>query len=418
MSAFQRFLMTARQTKVTSLLVIINTVYFILSRLLDSRSFRSLSQDSFLLNWGADLPGLTFAGEYWRLFTSLFLHVGVSHLVMNMVALWAVGTVLEKRIPRPAFIGIYFLSGLAGNLLSNIVNIDQTIISCGASGAVLGLIAALLAYFMVTRTNSESISINSLLLSLVLTAGLGLFPFIDNMAHLGGAATGFVLGFLVSICVTVLTYPGKFAYIVLSIIFILPVVGLYIGYMQYRTPNGQVQLDSSHLIQILRSQGAGDSAYRNSNISRIDSCIYNNLKQKTTDMDTLQRCKWYSYNNELYTQLDSCLVLTTKLRDHYPAISDQQRLDTVERYCTSRKQLYGLVVGIQSDITTEKIDEARQAMYLLSDEVRLLGYYNRRGYYDYEPQDSVQTGVLTDIDPVLFELVSKTECPSHSCSRF
>lgn len=233
MSVVQQLVVTGRQAKITSLLIILNTLDFVVSRLFDPRGFESLSQNKFLLQWGADLPELTFTGEYWRLFTSLFLHANLSHFVLNMIALWYVGAVLEKRIPRVLFVGIYFISGVAGNLLSNIVNIDKLIISCGASGAILGLITALLAYFMVTRTNSEELPINNLLLSLLLTLGLGFFPFIDNMAHLGGAATGFILGVLVSICITKITYPSKLSITILIITFILPVIGLYASYMHY-----------------------------------------------------------------------------------------------------------------------------------------------------------------------------------------
>lgn len=410
-----QFFAIARQAKATCLLIILNTLHFVFSHLFDTNVLGSLGRDSFLLQWGAALPQLIFAGEYWRLFTGLFLHVNVMHFAINMVALWCVGTVLEKRIPRVAFFGIYFISGLVGNLLSNIANIDKEIISCGASGAILGLITALLAYFMVTRTNSKEMPVNSLLLSLLFTLGLGYLPFIDNVAHIGGAVTGFVLELLISICVTKLTYSGKLSILTQIILLILPVIGVYKGYMHYQTPNGQVQLDASTLIQILRTQGVGHHAYRNSYIQNSDSCLYEQLHHSPIDMNQARQCGLPIFTHTIYDDMKRCLTLTSRLRAHYPDQQDQQRLDIVENYCSSRKNLYGLAMGTQANITIQELNQATKAMYQLAKEIKQISYYKDPLSWQHYDEDElfkdVRVGVLTDIDPVLFDLVYKTRAP-------
>lgn len=227
----------ASQSKITTTLVVINILCFFAFRMLDSDGFSSLYENRFLINWGADMAELTFSGQYWRMFTNLFMHVSVTHLAMNMLALWSTGPILEQRIPRLAFIGIYFLSGIIGSLSSDIATISQNVISCGASGAILGIITALLAYCLVFKTNIQEMPVKAMLISLVLTAGIGLLPSIDNMAHIGGACAGFVLGGAVCLCLKMFKYPSKLSLLVISLVFVVTILGIYTQYMHYALPS-------------------------------------------------------------------------------------------------------------------------------------------------------------------------------------
>lgn len=229
-------LFLAKQTKITSALIIINIAWFIISHLLDSRGFIPFRENEFLINWGADMSQLAFAGQYWRMFTNLFMHVGVTHLTMNMLALWSIGSILERLIPPFAFLGIYLLSGLFGSLASDIATINQYVISCGASGAILGIITALLAFSLINRANITEMPIQSIVVSLILTAGLGLLPSIDAMAHIGGAATGFILGSVVAFCLRTFNYPSKSTVIIVNLVFVMAIIILYFGYMHYKIP--------------------------------------------------------------------------------------------------------------------------------------------------------------------------------------
>lgn len=88
------------------------------------------------LAWGASFGPATKDGEWWRLGTAMFLHFGLVHLAMNMWALWDGGRLVERLYGPLRFVVVYFASGLAGNLLSLIVQGDRAV-SGGASGAPL-----------------------------------------------------------------------------------------------------------------------------------------------------------------------------------------------------------------------------------------------------------------------------------------
>jgi membrane associated rhomboid family serine protease len=197
MSALNRPLSRLRlkTANITCVLILANIAVYAVTGLLDTRAFESLSRNSFLIDWGANVPLLTLNGDRGRLFTSLFLHVGLAHLALNMLALWSLGRVLEPRMRGPAFLGVYLLSGLCGSLATAWWNLDVLLISCGASGAILGLFGvALVCSWQDRRTGRPYIPMRALILSLVLTFGAGALFSVDNAAHLGGLLTGLTLG--------------------------------------------------------------------------------------------------------------------------------------------------------------------------------------------------------------------------------
>ena len=148
-----------------------------------------------LVRLGAKVTPLIAAGEYWRLFTSMFLHIGFMHLFFNGYALVALGTELERIVGTGRFLVIYLFSGLYGSLASYAFSAS---LSAGASGAIFGLIGALGAFFALHRERLGAWGQRRLLNILFLIA-INLFlgftqPGIDNMAHLGGLVCGLVLG--------------------------------------------------------------------------------------------------------------------------------------------------------------------------------------------------------------------------------
>jgi membrane associated rhomboid family serine protease len=148
-----------------------------------------------LVRLGAKVTPLIAAGEYWRLFTSMFLHIGWLHLAFNVYALFVVGTELERLLDWGRFLAIYFFSGLFGSLTSYAFS---TNLSAGASGAIFGLIGALAAFFTVHRRQLGAWG-RSRLTNIAFLIAINLFlgftqPHIDNLAHVGGLVSGFFLG--------------------------------------------------------------------------------------------------------------------------------------------------------------------------------------------------------------------------------
>jgi rhomboid protease GluP len=140
-------------------------------------------------------------GEWWRLITALFVHFGIIHLLFNMWALAAFGALSERLLGITSFVFIYFVSGIAANLAS--IALRPSIDTAGASGAIFGILGALLAaYWRNKRTlpfnvvRSERTAV-IMFTSFALLGGF-LYKGVDNAAHLGGFITGLLLGFTLS----------------------------------------------------------------------------------------------------------------------------------------------------------------------------------------------------------------------------
>jgi rhomboid protease GluP len=148
-----------------------------------------------LTRLGAKDTILIADGQYWRLFTSMFLHIGLAHLLFNGYALVIIGIELERLYGPGRFLAVYVLSGLLGSLASYAFVPG---LAAGASGAIFGLIGALAAFFLLHRERLGRWG-RTRLANIVFLIAINLFfgftqPGIDNLAHLGGLVSGLGLG--------------------------------------------------------------------------------------------------------------------------------------------------------------------------------------------------------------------------------
>lgn len=141
-----------------------------------------------LVKFGANVPALIKAGEYWRLITSSFIHIGATHFLFNNYALYIIGPQLETFFGRTKYIFIYLFTALTSSLLSLIF---VSGISAGASGSIFGLLGALLYfgyhYRVYLGTVIKSQIIPLILLNLLIGFSLS---GINNAAHIGGLIGG------------------------------------------------------------------------------------------------------------------------------------------------------------------------------------------------------------------------------------
>lgn len=131
--------------------------------------------------------------EYYRILSSTFLHAGIDHIIGNLLFLAILGDMLEKEIGHLAFGVIYLLSAIGGSLCSVLYELvsGQFYHTVGASGAVCGLLGALLILVIVHHGNFGVVSLPRMILALVYLIGSGLkSEIVNNAAHLGGLLVG------------------------------------------------------------------------------------------------------------------------------------------------------------------------------------------------------------------------------------
>lgn len=176
-------------------IITINVAVFILMVLNAVSFFAPTAAD--LVRWGADFGPLTTHGQWWRILTAAFVHIGVIHLLMNMYILLCIGQVTERLFGKAGFITLYLLAGVGGNLAS--LAFHPFTVAAGASGAVFGLYGGLLGYLLLQRAVVPQRRVAAL------AKGAGIFLVynmvygvsqsnVDIAAHIGGFVSGFLLG--------------------------------------------------------------------------------------------------------------------------------------------------------------------------------------------------------------------------------
>lgn len=151
-----------------------------------------------LVEFGAKYNPLIRAGQYWRLVTPIFIHIGFTHILMNGITLYFIGQYVEQLFGHWRFTIIFFVSGIVGNLGSFAFNSG---LSAGASTAIFGLFGA---FLMLGESFSKNPSIVSMaktfLLFIPLNIGTDIFVSgIDIAGHIGGLVGGFLIAYVTGV---------------------------------------------------------------------------------------------------------------------------------------------------------------------------------------------------------------------------
>jgi rhomboid protease GluP len=190
-SCGEKALPNSQQFKPTYVLIALNVLFYIYTAL-EGGSFLNTSGDMIWVY--GQVNGLVISnGQYYQLITSMFVHANIAHLAGNMLFLLIFGLRGEEMFSLPEFLSIYFLGGLTGNLLSLLL-LPPNVPSVGASGAIFALFGAAVIY---TRRSFRQSIIGALIYAfflLFLSSG----PSVNNFAHIGGLATGLVIGYVLA----------------------------------------------------------------------------------------------------------------------------------------------------------------------------------------------------------------------------
>jgi membrane associated rhomboid family serine protease len=184
---------------VTQAIFGVNVAVFVAMTLAGVSPFNPTNQQ--LVDWGANFGLYTIGGQWWRLLTCVFVHIGITHIALNMWCLWGLGRLAESVYDRWTFGAVYLITGLAASVASLVGNPMR--VSAGASGAIFGIAGALIAAFYLGEFSLPKTVVSGLLMSVLKFAGynlvLGYFiGHTDNAAHVGGLVSGLTLGALIA----------------------------------------------------------------------------------------------------------------------------------------------------------------------------------------------------------------------------
>ncbi len=183
---------------VTPILIDINLAVFALMVFSGADFFQPGTQS--LVRWGANVRYLTLDGQWWRIITNVFVHIGILHVLFNMYALVYIGVLLEPQMGRLRFLAAYLLTGIMASLAS--LYWHSNTVSAGASGAIFGMYGVFLA--LLTTNLIDKTRRRALLISIVVFVAFNLLygarAGVDNAAHVGGLVSGILIGYLF--------YPG------------------------------------------------------------------------------------------------------------------------------------------------------------------------------------------------------------------
>jgi membrane associated rhomboid family serine protease len=179
-------------TKTTYLIIGLNLlIYLVMLKVAGPAELQGF-HNATLLRFGADFAPLVADGQWWRAVTSMFIHITPIHILMNMIALYQVGVVLEPHYGRMRYMLLYIAAGLGGSAASLAWNWSDPVVSAGASGAISGLIAAgaVSGHMLVGLSKGAKQYRDAMVRWLVMIVAYGLFAHVDAAAHAGGMAVG------------------------------------------------------------------------------------------------------------------------------------------------------------------------------------------------------------------------------------
>lgn len=255
---------------ITPIIINLNIAVFILMVVSGANIFLPSSET--LLKWGANFRPTTLDGEWWRLLTSCFLHIGILHLLLNMYALLYIGLLLEPYLGKVNFLIAYLLTGIAASTVS--LSWHELTISAGASGAIFGMYGVFLA--LLTTNLIEKSARKALLTSIGIFVAYNIMngfkpnSGVDNAAHIGGLISGLVIGFAL--------IPGlkknntqQYPYIIPAVLISINLAASF--YVYFKTPNDIGQYDKK-IQAFVEMEAKALKIYQMPQSSPKDSLLY------------------------------------------------------------------------------------------------------------------------------------------------
>lgn len=175
---------------ITYILIVLNLMVFL---------YGVLHGNDELINMFGNNYELVQNGEFYRLFTCMFVHADILHILFNMIALYSIGPVVERYYGKSKFLLIYLVSGLLGSIFSGVFMTADSI-SIGASGAIFGLLGSICYFTYYYRATLQGILRGSIMPVIIINLVIGfLSSSIDLSAHIGGLIGGILISMAIGI---------------------------------------------------------------------------------------------------------------------------------------------------------------------------------------------------------------------------
>lgn len=206
---------------ITLSIIVINILIFMFMYILGNGSTDGYT----LIKFGALYKPLVVNGDYYRLISTAFLHIGIIHLLTNNYSLYVIGCQLESFLGKVKFLTVYLVSAICGSLMS--ITFSSTI-SAGASGAIFGLLGSLLYFGYNYRVYLGNVLKSQIIPLIIFNLGLGfVINGIDNYAHIGGLIGGAIATMAVGLKHKTSTFEQ------INGIIILVIYVLFLGYLGF-----------------------------------------------------------------------------------------------------------------------------------------------------------------------------------------
>lgn len=334
---------------VTPILIDLNILMFIIMILSGVHFFEPTSES--LIKWGANFKPLTLGGEWWRIITCCFVHIGIIHLFMNMYALLYIGVLLEPLVGKDRFAVAYLLTGVCSSIAS--LWWHDFNVSAGASGAIFGMYGVFLALLLTDIIDKAARQ--ALLTSILFFVGYnlmyGLNGGVDNAAHIGGLVSGFIIGF--AYLPSIKKPQEKKLNLGITGLLIAIVVFSSFSVLK-KLPNGIVKYE-----KIIKDFTERENIALNIFNTKNDSLE----KKQMLDTIMINGIANWNYNAILIDSLDK-LKLPEVLK---------KRNANLRKYCELRLNSYFLIynnVKDDTNLNNEKIEDYNKQIKTITDELR------------------------------------------------
>ena len=348
----------------TYTLIALNIVVFFLMAL--SGAGILLSDGQVHLRWGSNYGPLTMGGDWWRLFTSLFIHFGLLHLALNMYCLYWAGAYIEPLVGRARFITAYLCTGV----LSGIVSIwwhHPPVSSAGAAGAVWGIYGLLFVFLgagLLPASLAQRLR-RSIVFFIMLNLAIGLIWNMEIAAPLGGLLSGSLIGCLFVLDIRKEKQGPKAAWILpLSIGCTLLATMFFL--QTFRFPKGQpIVAHKKATVFKYADAEKFNSAYQQFNtLGEKGLDVYNDNTiteaQRVTDLKSVSFTEW-----------DSAEDIAREMKGYQVSPQMKQLAVTLEQYAQLRKEEIALYAEMVDKHTgPQKLDAIRSKMKTITDSLK------------------------------------------------